>query len=389
MLLLWTAPHASPRCRALLPSPAQCLAFSQDGRFVATGHADGTVRVHRTPQLPWHPPDAAGKRGTRLELVAVSGAPTDQGGSTAAAAAAAAAAPSHAEVLECIAFSANGAASVLIACGGHDRTIRVLELRFDHRPDQHDDAYRLGDGPSTGLAPPRADRTLTRRLGGALIPRLCCRGHLHTVTHLDFSADGAIMMSNCAGREVILWALPSGQRIPQPGRLATDSDWLAQTCVLGFDRMGIWGLRPDGSLISSINSAHVIHAAGKGGLASKNIPFNDSIHPLDKAAAASAGGGRGGLGTRVGAAATTRQALATPGMLPREHTYNRSGLVLTAGDDGDVRLLRAPCLVHAAPAKDGLSHCDRVASARFLDEGKGAVSAGRSDLVVVRWEVVS
>ena len=32
---------------------------------------------------------------------------------------------------------------------------------------------------------------------------------------------------------------------------------------------------------------------------------------------------------------------------------------------------------------------DKETSARFLDEGKGAVSAGRSDLVVVRWDVFS
>ena len=71
----------------------------------------------------------------------------------------------------------------------------------------------------------------------------------------------------------------------------------------------------------------------------------------------------------------------------RTSTYDRSGLLITAGDDGDVRLLRAPCVVAAAPARHGASHCDRVACARFLNGGRGAVSAGLYDRLVVRWDI--
>ena len=153
--------------------------------------------------------------------------------------------------------------------------------------------------------------------------------------------------------------------------------------VLGFDRMGIWGHLSDGTAVNTIHSVHAISAAGNGG-------FGGTL--------GGSAGGSSGCGSaarereaiqkaRVGTGAQSRAALATPGMLPREHTYDRSGLLLTAGDRGDVRLLRSPSLVAAAPAREGDAHCDRVACARFLNEGSQAVSAGRHDRIVVRWEI--
>ena len=61
--------------------------------------------------------------------------------------------------------------------------------------------------------------------------------------------------------------------------------------------------------------------------------------------------------------------------------------MLTTGDFGDVRLLRSPSIVASAPAREGHAHCERVACARFLNEGIYAVSAGRYDALLVRWEV--
>ena len=69
---------------------------------------------------------------------------------------------------------------------------------------------------------------------------------------LDFSADGAVLMSNCAGREVILWAMPEGTRLSSSGRLATELPWLNETCLLGFDRMGIWGRLSNGTPVTAL-----------------------------------------------------------------------------------------------------------------------------------------
>ena len=63
------------------------------------------------------------------------------------------------------------------------------------------------------------------------------------------------------------------------------------------------------------------------------------------------------------------------------------GLLLVGGDEGLVRLHRAPCVVADAPSRSGRAHCDRVASVRFLSDGLAAVSAGKYDGLLVRWEV--
>ena len=146
---------------------------------------------------------------------------------------------------------------------------------------------------------------------------------------------------------------------------------------------------------SRLHSCHVISAAGNGGLGgtlggsaggrdggggSGSVERErQSIQRArlggGGAAAAQAGGGGGIIGVSERRSAA-RTSLATPGMLPREHTYDRSGLIITAGELGDVRLLRSPSLVAAAPARQGFAHCDRVACARFLNEGVHAVSVG-------------
>ena len=100
--------------------------------------------------------------------------------------------------LEALAFSANGAASALIACGGHERTVRVLELRFDRSSSSRaaDGSGAAGDlsarssqgrGKDSCARPYDAAESQAAKLPGALIPRCCCRGHHHTIRHLDFS----------------------------------------------------------------------------------------------------------------------------------------------------------------------------------------------------------
>ena len=145
-------------------------------------------------------------------------------------------------------------------------------------------------------------------------------------------------------------------------------------CVLGFDRMGIWGMHADHTPISAINACHAI----------RSEPNGDE----EAGKYASAYGGKvGRLEARLGAAANSRAVLGTPGAI--ERTTGGTGLILTAGDRGDVRLLRLPSLVRAAPAREGLAHCDRVSCVRFLNAGTLAVSSGLYDQLIVVWEVVA
>ena len=72
---------------------------------------------------------------------------------------------------------------------------------------------------------------------------LCvCRGHAATVLHLDWSADGALLRSDCAGRELLLWAMPSGERVAGgASALLANVAWAGHTCVLGHALMGVGG----------------------------------------------------------------------------------------------------------------------------------------------------
>ena len=60
---------------------------------------------------------------------------------------------------------------------------------------------------------------------------------------------------------------------------------------------------------------------------------------------------------------------------------------MTAGDYGDVRLLRWPSLVAAAPARSAHAHVGAVACVRFSDEGRRVLSVGRHDRLLVVWEL--
>ena len=77
--------------------------------------------------------------------------------------------------------------------------------------------------PSPTLTPPSLPAASLQ------VPRCSCHGHTATVTQVDFSADGAYIMSNCARREQMLWALPNGARVQNPARLASDAQWLSNT----------------------------------------------------------------------------------------------------------------------------------------------------------------
>ena len=54
---------------------------------------------------------------------------------------------------------------------------------------------------------------------------------------------------------------------------------------------------------------------------------------------------------------------------------------------GQVRLLRAPCVVAAAPAREGRAHFGKVACVRFGNAGTRVVSVGRQDRLLVVWGV--
>lgn len=198
-LLLWRAPDRKPVHRVALAKPALCVAYAPDGALLAVSFADATLSIVR-------PSDAVKPAGA-TGAAPIPAIPTGGTGP-----------------IEVLAFApGSGARGGLLAFGSHDRSVRVLQL--------------VQEGSKLKL-----------------VPRCCCNGHTATVTHLDWSADGTQLMSNCAAHEILVWAVPSGKRVAQPAHSLATVAWVTWTCRLGFPCMGIW---PEATNTTQINSCHV------------------------------------------------------------------------------------------------------------------------------------
>lgn len=68
-----------------------------------------------------------------------------------------------------------------------------------------------------------------------------CRGHSSHVTHLDFSHDGHVLMTNDAARDVLFWDIWDGGKIIHNGSRVRDVKWDSWTCVLGWSCQGLHG----------------------------------------------------------------------------------------------------------------------------------------------------
>lgn len=88
------------------------------------------------------------------------------------------------------------------------------------------------------------------RKGFAKIAR--CVGHSSTVTHIDWSSDSSVLMSNCQAYELLFFDPRTGKQVKETQR---DTQWATWTGILGFDVMGIWHKDSDGTDINSVDRA--------------------------------------------------------------------------------------------------------------------------------------
>ena len=205
-LLLWRAGAPLPTLRCALPAGGRCVTYASDASLVAAGLDDGSVVLLRVPSGGGAGGGGGAGRGGSESLVLGS-----KGGGRA---------------LEDIKFApgTTAAAGGLLACAGHERIIEV------HRV--------IADARAPG--------------GVRLSPLAACRGHSGTVTHLDWSSDGSLLMSNCTAKEALYWTAATGKQQPA-GRAAAAVTWATYTCPHGFPAMGIW---PDGADGSDVNAVH-------------------------------------------------------------------------------------------------------------------------------------
>ena len=60
------------------------------------------------------------------------------------------------------------------------------------------------------------------------------RGHHSTVAHLDFSLDGATIMSNCTSYEILFFDTKTGKNLPSGASAFRNEPWSTWTCTLGW-----------------------------------------------------------------------------------------------------------------------------------------------------------
>ena len=97
------------------------------------------------------------------------------------------------------------------------------------------------------------------------------RGHSSFVTHIDWSEDNTLLKSTCGAYELLYWDVCSGnsnstgsggkgnnkgsgkQILSTTDTTEADTIWATNTCILGFDVMGIWKPNSSGDDINNIS----------------------------------------------------------------------------------------------------------------------------------------
>jgi len=66
-----------------------------------------------------------------------------------------------------------------------------------------------------------------------------CLGHSSPVTHLDWSSDSNFIQSNSREYELLFWNASICRPMANASALR-DTEWATQTCIIGFNTMGVW-----------------------------------------------------------------------------------------------------------------------------------------------------
>lgn len=82
--------------------------------------------------------------------------------------------------------------------------------------------------------------------------------HNSFITHLDFSADGRFLQSNCGAYELLFCDTTTKRQITSATELR-DVRWSTWTCTLGWPVQGIWPPGADGTDINGVDRSHSGH----------------------------------------------------------------------------------------------------------------------------------
>jgi microtubule-associated protein-like 6 len=76
-------------------------------------------------------------------------------------------------------------------------------------------------------------------------------GHHSTITHMDFSLDGAFLMSNCTSYEILFFDVSTGKQMTSGASMLKDENWDSWTCTLGWPVQGIFPPCSDGTDVNA------------------------------------------------------------------------------------------------------------------------------------------
>lgn len=77
------------------------------------------------------------------------------------------------------------------------------------------------------------------------------RGHSSSITHLDWSYDSKLLRSTCSAYELLCFDTKTGKLASKIN--VADVRWKTNTCILGFEVMGIWPQYSDGTDVNALD----------------------------------------------------------------------------------------------------------------------------------------
>ncbi|KAK1947173.1 echinoderm microtubule-associated protein [Phytophthora citrophthora] len=111
------------------------------------------------------------------------------------------------------------------------------------------DIVAVGFGGRNSVA--GLSKTAQAKTGGILVKAAIFDKHQSYITHLDFSADGQVLQSNCGAYELLFSNTATGKHITSASS-TKDTQWHSWTCVLGWPVQGIWSPCSNGININAV-----------------------------------------------------------------------------------------------------------------------------------------
>jgi hypothetical protein len=83
-----------------------------------------------------------------------------------------------------------------------------------------------------------------------------CSGNSSFITHIDWSTDSELLMTNSGAYEHLFFKPPKGTQVQVNSKKIKELNWATWTGVLGEHIAGIWPKYSDGTDVNSTDRSH-------------------------------------------------------------------------------------------------------------------------------------